>query len=193
MSDLMNLGLTAPDRTSATTTDRACRICNLALPVGAEYCGKCGSANPTDGLVKCAKCGESFSVDFAYCTRCGEKNPLGSDASIPVGFAPSSSTAQPLDFSRYPSLSIYYQEEFRRIHDNSPRYDGKWNWAAFFWGALWALTKGLWVPALATFFIAVVSIPSGGFPVIALWIYFGARGNSMYYKKVVLGEPWAFW
>jgi len=89
-------------------------------------------------------------------------------------------------------LSQYYQEEFAKMQAH-PGYEGKWNWAAFFWGGLWALTKGLWGPVLLCIAVFIMAIPIGGFPALLLWFYFGARGNSMYYKKVVLGQSWAFW
>jgi hypothetical protein len=72
-------------------------------------------------------------------------------------------------------------------------YEGKWNWAAFLFGGLWALTKGLWGPVLLCIGVLILTSPIGGLPAILLWFYFGARGNSMYYKKTVLGQPWAFW
>jgi hypothetical protein len=74
-----------------------------------------------------------------------------------------------------------------------PSYQGKWNWAAFLWCSLWAISKGLWGPVLLCLLCVVVFIPIGGLPVLLFWFYFGARGNSMYYKKVVLGETWALW
>lgn len=75
-----------------------------------------------------------------------------------------------------------------------PLYQGKWNWAAFFFCALWAITKGLWGPVLLCLVVLVLTIPTmGGLPALIFWIYFGARGNSIYYKKVALGQEWAMW
>ncbi len=76
---------------------------------------------------------------------------------------------------------------------SDPAYEGKWNWTAFFFGAFWAITKGLWGPVLLSFGIAIVTSALGGLPALLTWFYFGARGNSMYYKKAVLRQPWAFW
>jgi len=39
----------------------------------------------------------------------------------------------------------YYQEEFQKIQDSSETYKGKWNWWAFFFTGLWAISKGCWV------------------------------------------------
>jgi hypothetical protein len=81
-----------------------------------------------------------------------------------------------------PWLSDYYRDEFQRISTSGESYQGKWNWAAFFWGGIWALTKGLWAPVVLCI---VVCIPLGGIPAILFWAYFAARGNYLYYKKVV--------
>ena len=37
-----------------------------------------------------------------------------------------------------------YHEEFRKIWESGETYKGKWNWTAFLFGTLWAVTKGLW-------------------------------------------------
>ncbi|MCP5498228.1 MAG: DUF2628 domain-containing protein [Leptospiraceae bacterium] len=78
-------------------------------------------------------------------------------------------------------LKPYYQEEFNRIQQSNEAYKGKWNWAAFFFGIIWALSKGLILSA-------IVCIVTTGFTAgIAafFWIfYYPLRGNYMYYKKV---------
>ena len=79
-------------------------------------------------------------------------------------------------------LSPYYHEEFQKIEGTNESYKGKWNWAAFFFGAIWALTKGLWLPALICF---IGSLLTGGILGIIYWFIFGARGNYMYFCKVV--------
>jgi hypothetical protein len=86
-------------------------------------------------------------------------------------------------------LSGYYQNEFRMIEGSGERYQGKWNWAAFFFGGIWALTKGLWVPALICF---VGSIFTGGLVGVIYWFIFGARGNYMYYRKVAQNSNLAY-
>jgi len=67
------------------------------------------------------------------------------------------------------------------IESSGEQYQGKWNWAAFLFGALWALTKGLWVPALIAFVGAIFTYGLVG---VIYWFIFGARGNYMYYRKV---------
>lgn len=43
-----------------------------------------------------------------------------------------------------------------------------WNWAAFLFGALWYLYRGMWAKALL---LAALVIISGGFLAIPVWIY----------------------
>ena len=75
------------------------------------------------------------------------------------------------------------------IESSAERYQGKWNWAAFFFGGLWALSKGLWVPAL----IAIIgSFFTGGIVGLVYWIIFATRGNYMYYRKVARNENPAY-
>lgn len=171
---------------------RNCRKCRAPLPGEAEFCGRCGTQNPKSGTVQCSKCGVDISVEQPFCTTCGTRNPLALDP--PTVNSIAGATAGPATQSPelLQSFPFYYQEEFSKMQAD-PKYEGKWNWAAFFFGVLWAITKGLWGPVILTLGILFVSIPIGGLPGIVLWCYFGARGNSMYYKKAMLGQPWAFW
>lgn len=76
-------------------------------------------------------------------------------------------------------LDPYYQEEFKKIHESGEAYRGKWNWSAFFFGPIWALTKGAWVSALTAL---VVTFLTGGLGGIVYWFVFGARGNYIHYS-----------
>jgi hypothetical protein len=75
-----------------------------------------------------------------------------------------------------------------RFRKAGEQYRGKWNWAAFFFGGSWALSKGLWKSGLASIVGSFFTIELVG---IVYWFIFGARGNYMYYSKVVKRqEPW---
>jgi RNA polymerase subunit RPABC4/transcription elongation factor Spt4 len=138
-----------------------CRNCGNEVVERAEICLKCG-AKPLSGFGFCQTCGAVTSQQQEICIKCGVR--LKSAA---VGSATNT------DFS---GLSEYYQLEFQQIGDSKESYKGKWNWAAFFFGPIWALTKGVWLPAVIdlalcwTFFVP-----------FAYWFVFGARGNYMYY------------
>ncbi len=80
------------------------------------------------------------------------------------------------------ALTPYYQDEFQKIHSSNESYKGKWNWAAFLFGPIWALTKGLWVSALTAL---IVTLVTGGFGGVVYWFIFAIRGNYVYYTNHV--------
>jgi ribosomal protein L40E len=165
---------------------RQCRSCRKTLPGEASYCTKCGTLNPPDGKITCRKCNTSISMNDAFCGICGEPNPVGS-ASPGTTAWHGNYTKDP---NTIPGLSYYYVNEFLLIKESRERYQGKWNWAAFFWSWIWAFTKGMsvlgWVGLLAALFLGAISY---GFLGIVLSVYFGARGNYIYYKHLVKNEP----
>ena len=115
----------------------------------------------------CPDCGREISRRATTCPHCG----------APRDGAPSSAPLPNLA-----QLSPYYQEEFRKIHGSGETYKGKWNWAAFFGGAVWAFAKGLWVPLAICILAGLVSFGILG---VVYWIILGARGNFLYYKLYV--------
>lgn len=127
----------------------------------------------------CTSCGAAAQNNNRFCGKCGA--PLASKETSPSYSTPL--TPSPIQYitPNFAGLSQYYQSEFAAIAQSGERYQGKWNWAAFFFGAFWALTKGLWVPALIAF---VGSIFTGGIVGLIYWFILGARGNYMYYRKI---------
>ena len=83
------------------------------------------------------------------------------------------------------SLSEYYQTEFQKIRDSSEQYKGKWNWAAFLAGPVWAYLKGL--QAVVVIYVLAI-IFTFGISVLAYAVIFGLRGNYMYYTKLTKGR-----
>jgi hypothetical protein len=80
------------------------------------------------------------------------------------------------------SLPEYYQNEFQKIRDSNEQYKGKWNWAAFLAGPVWAYTKGL--QAVVVVYILAI-IFTFGISIAAYAVIFGLRGNYMYYTKLM--------
>jgi hypothetical protein len=83
-------------------------------------------------------------------------------------------------------IPLYYQEEFRKIHDSKETYQGKWNWYAFWFGVLWALTKSLWTSAVISLVAAVLlglaTCGAGALLVGIIYQFiYGYRGNYIYY------------
>lgn len=79
----------------------------------------------------------------------------------------------------------YYQQEFTKIAESGETYKGKWNWAAFWFGPIWALTKGAWQSALIHIGVngLILAVTCGfGAPVLIIGsIIYGIRGNYIYY------------
>ncbi len=124
---------------------------------------------------KCPFCAEEILAGAKKCKHCGEFVDMPSGASGAF-----SGTVK--------QLPLYYQEEFRKIQQSGERYTGKWNWEAFFFGGFWAISKGLWKSGLVSIVGACLT---GGVVAVIYWFIFGARGNYMYYRKVVKRqEPW---
>ncbi len=82
------------------------------------------------------------------------------------------------------SIRPYYYEEFT-LMDADKAYNGKFNLVAFLFAPLWALSKGLWVAALAVILISFVTVGLG-IVLGALWL--GIRGNHMYYIYLRTGR-----
>ena len=72
---------------------------------------------------------------------------------------PASLPAQVAFRRMYPA---YYEQEFARIQQSGEAYKGKWNWAAFFFGPFWAITKGLWGACIVCLVVAVITAGIGG-------------------------------
>jgi hypothetical protein len=124
---------------------------------------------------KCPFCAEEIAVDARKCKHCGEFVDATQSASAPFSGAP-------------PDLLPYYQDEFQRIRESGEQYRGKWNWAAFCFGGFWALSKGLWKQLV----IALVgSLFTWGIVGIIYCFVFGARGNYLYYCKVIKHQEWS--
>lgn len=129
----------------------------------------------------CTSCGTAIQDGNRFCGKCGTALTATSPAALISSPRPVPSLQAQKQATSFLGLSQYYQSEFRMIEGSGEHYQGKWNWAAFFLGAIWALTKGLWVPALICF---VGAIFTGGVVGVIYWFIFGARGNYMFYRKV---------
>jgi len=161
------------DMSIVDSADVFCTACGNQVAAIDHFCSKCGGSIPTNAItpqtVRCPFCAEEIQAVARKCKFCGEF----------VDAALSASGARHITVV---GVSPYYQNEFRKITASKEVYKGRWNWTAFIFGGFWALTKGLWLPTIICFLGALIS---GGLVGIAYWFVFGARGNYMYYCKLV--------
>ncbi|HRS22389.1 MAG TPA: zinc-ribbon domain-containing protein [Clostridia bacterium] len=139
----------------------------------------------------CSKCGSQLKEDDKFCPNCGTRttqDPQTAGYQAEAAFESNTSTGYHRDRGAYYNpteefshLSAYYQGQFSRIKESNEMYKGKWNWAAFLFGPIWAFTKGLWLSALIALVGAFLTSGIIGF---IYWIIYGIRGNYMYYTLV---------
>lgn len=160
-----------PIKNATSKNNYHCRHCGNSINEHAEICVKCGK-NPVTGNEFCQNCGTGTTEGQEVCTNCG----------IRLQNYRSSTT----EFNSIDN-DLYHREEFRKIKASNGSYKGKWNWAAFFFGALWGFTKGLWQISLIMIAISLVFSSSVIVP-IAIWVFYGLRGNYLYYRLIEHGE-----
>jgi hypothetical protein len=123
-------------------------------------------------MTNCNSCGASLKDADAVCPSCGTATSAVSQAKPTAGAATS-------------NLSEYYRSEFQKIRDSNEQYKGKWNWAAFLGGPIWAFTKGL-KEVVVIYVLAILF--TFGISVLVYAVIFGLRGNYFYYTKLMKGR-----
>lgn len=143
---------------------------------------------------KCPSCGAEIELNVSECQYCG--NPLAVQSQQQVQsdntylgntYADNIDSGNMYSENMYAYLEPYYQEEFKKIRDSNEVYKGKWNWCAFYFSWLWALTKGLWGISLVSLGIIILISafdPDLKFLEIAVLMFYGVRGNYFYYNLV---------
>ena len=163
-----------------------CKHCGALLNERAEMCVNCG-CRPLTGNRFCQHCGVSITDKQDMCVKCGcmlkNKGSFNKTNILDgISIGNKNDNQMDLDFS---DLSPYYQKEFTKIYNSNEEYKGKFNGWAFFWGAVWGLTKGLWLPAIVAVVISILTAGVGG---VVYWFIFAFRGNYMYYRSYVNGK-----
>lgn len=159
-----------------------CRNCGSVVNENAEVCIKCG-CRPTNGNSYCQECGAITNANQEICIKCGcrllvTNSSLGNFFDS-LSVSENTGSTENIDF-RY--LKPYYQNEFTQIYNSKEAYKGKWNWCAFLFGWVWALTKGCWLSAIVDLVISMATAGVGG---IVYSVIYGIRGNYIYYTHYV--------
>jgi zinc ribbon protein len=123
-------------------------------------------------MMNCNSCGAPLKDGDPVCASCG---------------AATSGVSQPKPTASVVTseLSEYYRSEFQNIRDSNEQYKGKWNWAAFWGGPIWAFTKGL-KEVIVIYALAILF--TFGISVLVYAVIFGLRGNYFYYTKLMKGR-----
>ncbi len=159
-----------------------CRNCGSVTNEKAEVCIKCGY-RPLNGGNYCQECGAVTNANQEICIKCGCRlaDTVQPTNSFFDGLAVSESKGATSNYDfRY--LDPYYQSEFANIQQSNEAYKGKWNWCAFLFGWIWALTKGCWLSAVVCLTVSIATFGVGGF---IYCIIYGIRGNYIYYSHYV--------
>jgi hypothetical protein len=119
--------------------------------------------------MNCNSCGAPFEATDTVCRSCG-----ATSAQVPQ--------KKPSTVEFPSNLPEYYRSEFQTIRDSNEDYKGKWNWAAFFLGPIWAFSKGL-RETVVVYLVAILF--TFGISVLGYAIVYGLRGNYMYYSKLM--------
>ncbi|NTU50189.1 MAG: hypothetical protein HGA87_04780 [Desulfobulbaceae bacterium] len=166
-ADKLNRNLNEDER----RTTMYCRNCGKSVLESAEICLNCG-VRPLAEKLFCQECGVETRPNQEICVKCGVR--LKNMQAVAENGGPIN--------TNFSGLPMYYQQEFKKILDSTETYTGKWNWAAFLFSGLWALSKGLWV----SFIVALAaSIFTYGIAGLVYCIVIGFRGNYLYYQKFV--------
>lgn len=140
-----------------------CRTCGTEVPEKTGICPSCG-VKPLNGRSFCQACGAETREKQEQCVKC---NAL-------LDTVEKSAMREKLKH-----LPRYYRAECLKIYESDERYRGKWNWAAFFFGPLWALFNGLWLATLVSMVLGMVTF---GLAFFLVCFIYGVRGNWIYYS-----------
>jgi len=122
----------------------------------------------------CASCGTNSAYGARYCTRCGQ--PL-----LPIDRPPSRLTPVTIHLLAGRRADYYVRAFSRMYPTGTVTLKPSWNWAAFFFGFVWMLYRGLFFEGIGL----LVSLSLLGFWHLPLWPLFilgqGIFGNAIYF------------
>jgi len=128
----------------------------------------------------CSECGADVQKDDIKCPKCG------ADLTI-------TETEISENSDLFNDQEEYYRNEFLQFYESKEEYQGKWNWAAFFFTWIWAFMKGAWgIGLLILIFAYPLSVFTFGLAGLIVAIVMGFKGNKIYYNVYKRAHPEIF-
>jgi hypothetical protein len=145
-------------------------------------------------LLYCSNCGTYLEELANFCNKCGkkvERSPATESTNNTVNNGQTNTVSTPASHARieenidYPEEIEFYRRKFREFDSGGSGFLVTWNWPAFFFGAIWYLTKGMVTKAVIYIIIGGITgviSTAAGFPLfIFIPVFLGIAGNYDYY------------
>jgi hypothetical protein len=149
----------------------------LILGVGIFLLAPKNDSKKSKKYNKCPFCAEEVANDAIKCKHCGSDI---NREKLSETFYSMSGTVE--EATERTGLSEYYLNAFKIIDANNGGFTRIFNWAAFLFGALWYLYKGMWAKGLI---MLVIGFLLAGLPFLFFSIYCAIAGTYDYYLLTV--------
>ncbi|WP_416825249.1 zinc-ribbon domain-containing protein [Ectobacillus polymachus] len=147
------------------------------------FCHNCGERVERNGAKFCSSCGAP--LQNIRTTDLQETAAASQEREITNESAWNDSSEHVTDREE----KLYYQEQFRKFDENNGAFKVTWNWAAFFFGWIWYLYKGMVGKGILYLFLLAFLAFSIQFPFV-IWILTGIIGNYDYYLYKRKNTQW---
>jgi len=132
--------------------------------------------------MKCEYCDNPVPNELTKCPSCGAAVTQQTSSLNPSGSAKAVFSEEEAFRAKIGHFKPYYQNEFAKMFNSKGIDNGGWNWWGFLFSWAWGFSKGLIVPSII---MAVLTFSTLGAGAMIGAIYFGIRGNKLYYEKAI--------
>ena len=132
--------------------------------------------------MKCEYCENQIPNNSTKCPSCGAAVTQQTSNAYQSVSTKGVFTEEDAFRARIGHYKPYYQTIFTKMFNSKGTDNGGWNWWAFLFGWIWGFSKGIMVPSIIMLVVTIITSGTGAF---VGWIYFGIRGNKLYYEKCI--------